>query len=209
MKLTPQQASKIKDANLGNLVKKLKSGKTLTASEAKMIDRASQEDEVDTQALCTVTKICDLFNIARKTIAEWRKNNRPGVPQKIGDKEDLNAWRKFFAKYPEAGHGKGKPRQDRESLLCKKLEVEIELKNIQLAEAEQRLIPREDVKASFVRIASALSAALRVAEAEIPQRCLGLPLAESRPIAKEILRGIQSKLADGESEFWQEHPNMT
>lgn len=70
------------------------------------------------------------------------------------------------------------------------------------------LIPREDVKAAFVRIASALSAALRVAEAEIPQRCLGLPLAESRPIAKEILRGIQSKLADGESEFWQEHPNM-
>jgi hypothetical protein len=70
------------------------------------------------------------------------------------------------------------------------------------------LIPREDVKAAFVRIASALSAALRVAEAEIPQRCLGLPLAESRPIAKEILRGIQAKLADGESEFWQEHPNL-
>jgi hypothetical protein len=28
MKLTPEQAAKMKDANLGNLVKKLKSGKT-------------------------------------------------------------------------------------------------------------------------------------------------------------------------------------
>ncbi len=70
------------------------------------------------------------------------------------------------------------------------------------------LISREDVKSAFVRIASALNAALRVAEAEIPQRCLGLPISESRPIAKEILRGIQGKLADHESEFWTEYPEQ-
>jgi hypothetical protein len=70
------------------------------------------------------------------------------------------------------------------------------------------LLTRDEVKAAFVRIGASMNAALRVAEAEIPQRCLGLPLAESRPIAKEILRGIQAKLADHESEFWTDYPEM-
>ena len=71
------------------------------------------------------------------------------------------------------------------------------------------LLSREEVAAAFVKIAASLNAALRVAESEIPQRCLGLPLAESRPITKEILRGLQAKLADAESEFWNEYPEMT
>lgn len=70
------------------------------------------------------------------------------------------------------------------------------------------LISRDEVRASFAKIAISMNAALRVAEAEIPQKCNGLPLAESRPITKEIMRGLQTKLADAESEFWTEYPEL-
>jgi hypothetical protein len=206
MKITPQQAAKLKDANLGNLVKKLKSGKTLTAAESKMIDDASASDDGEAVALCTLNKVCDLFAISRKTVAEWRKTGRAGVPDKIGDKEDLSAWRRFFAKYPEAGFSDGKPRMDRETLLCHKLEVEIELKKIQLAEAEGRVIPRADLQDSDLRLGSAVAAALRVMESEIPQLCLGLPLERSKPIVKNYIRKIQRDLSDGLSQFWKDHP---
>lgn len=68
-----------------------------------------------------------------------------------------------------------------------------------------QLISREDVAQRDFRIGAAVSAALRVMETELPQLCLGLPLERSRPLVKEKIRSIQSKLADGISEFWAEH----
>lgn len=69
-----------------------------------------------------------------------------------------------------------------------------------------QLLSRDEVGRRDTRIGAALSAALRVMETEIPQLCLGLPLERSRPIVKERMRHIQGMLADGLSEFWQEHP---
>jgi hypothetical protein len=206
MKLTPQQAANLKDANLGNMIKKLKAGKTLTAAESKMLDAASVTDEGQPVALCTLNKVCDLFSISRRTVSGWRKDGKKGVPEKVGDKEDLAAWRRFFASNPEAGFYDGKPRQDRETLLCHKLEVEIELKKIQLAESEGRVISRADVHMRDTRIGSAVAAAMRALETELPQLLLGLPLERGRPITKEKTRAIQAMLADELSEFWKEHP---
>jgi len=208
MKITPQQAAKLKDANLSNLVKKLKDGKTLTAAESRMIDDASAETVGDDVALCTLNKILDLFGITRKTVSIWRKEGREGVPEKVGDKEDLNAWRKFFVSHPDAGFYDGKPRKDRETLLCHKLEVEIELKKIDLAEAESRVISRSEVDQRDIKIGSAVAAAMRALETELPQLCLGLPLDRSRPVVKEKVRAIQTILADGLSEFWKDHPEQ-
>ena len=73
---------------------------------------------------------------------------------------------------------------------------------------QNKLIQRVEVEAAFTKIGAALNAAFRVAESEIPQRCNGLPLSESRPITKEIMREIQAKLADSESEFWKDYPEI-
>ena len=73
-------------------------------------------------------------------------------------------------------------------------------------EREGRLVPRAEVKAHFIRTASALGAFVKALEMEIPSICLGLPLERSRPAAKARIRQLQALLADGESEFWSSHP---
>lgn len=74
------------------------------------------------------------------------------------------------------------------------------------AKVRGEMIPRGDVAEMLVKIACAMNASFRVVEREIPQLCLGLPLAQSRPKTKERMREIQSMLADNESEFWKDHP---
>jgi len=73
-------------------------------------------------------------------------------------------------------------------------------------EKEGRLVPRDEVKAHFIRTASALAAFVRALEQEIPSLCLGLPLERSRPAAKARIRLLQAMLADSQSEFWTSHP---
>jgi hypothetical protein len=76
-------------------------------------------------------------------------------------------------------------------------------------EAEGRTISREELAYHFQRTAAAVSAALRVLEAELPSLALGLPLEKSKPILKAKIREVQGKLADAQSEFWAEHPLTT
>jgi hypothetical protein len=92
----------------------VKSGKTLTAAERKTLEQAAgSEDELPPE-LVTTTRLAELFQVNRKTIAQWRLEKRPGIPAKVGNKEPLAEWRAYFAANPSAGHYDGKPRKDRE-----------------------------------------------------------------------------------------------
>ena len=71
-----------------------------------------------------------------------------------------------------------------------------------------QLLSRSEVDQRDIKIGSALAAAMRAIESEIPQLCLGLPLERSRPIVKEKVRAIQAMLSDGLSEFWKDHPEQ-
>jgi transcriptional regulator with XRE-family HTH domain len=191
MSLSPEQLSKLKSANLSNLVKKLRAGKTLTAAEMKLIEEA--ESQSSGRKLVTVGELAEMLGVTRKTIGQWRRDKRPGVPDKVSGKEDANAWVAWLSENPGAGFFDGKPRADRESLLCQKLEVDIAIKQAQLDEINGKLIPRADVKDHFVRVASSIQAFLRKYEKEIPALCLGLPLNQSAPKVKERTREMQAE----------------
>jgi hypothetical protein len=77
---------------------------------------------------------------------------------------------------------------------------------IQIDKESNRLLSRADVHMRDTRIGSAVAAAMRALETELPQLLLGLPLERGRPITKEKCRAIQAMLADELSEFWKEHP---
>jgi hypothetical protein len=87
-----------------------------------------------------------------------------------------------------------------------------QLEGLKMATAVRKemnqLLSRAEVDQRDIKIGSAVAAAMRALETEIPQLCLGLPLARSRPIVKEKVRGIQAMLSDGLSDFWKEHPEQ-
>jgi hypothetical protein len=68
--------------------------------------------------------------------------------------------------------------------------------------AAGQLVPRSEVMADSVRIASAMQAFLRKLEKELPQLCLGLTLSQSMPLVRQRMREIQDNLADLTSDFW-------
>jgi phage terminase Nu1 subunit (DNA packaging protein) len=198
--ISPEQLDKIHQANAANLIKKVKSGKTLTSEERRILESMAGHD---TETV-TTSRLAEIFGVNRKSIAQWRKEGK-NVPDKIGGKEPLAEWRKWFEENPDAGHFDGKPSKSREELLAVKVAVEIDLLEIRRDKERGKLIDREDVRVHFVKCASSMQAFLRKFEKEIPVICLGLPINQSSPKVKDRIREMQAEWANLEGEFWSEH----
>jgi hypothetical protein len=196
MTLTPETIDKLRRANMANLVKKLSSGKTLTAAESKLIEAASSSQ--DEKELVTTSRLAEIFGLNRKSIPEWRKENRPGVPAKIDGKEDLNAWRAWFSANPSAGHFDGKPRADRESLLCEKLTIEIAIKRIELETETGALVSAAEVEEHMAAIGATMKAMLQRIENDVPPTIEGMSAAQ---IKTELHKHHENMLGsfDGEA----------
>lgn len=201
--ISPEQLEKIHQANAANLIKKVKSGKTLTSEERRILEGMAG---YDTETV-TTSRLAEIFGINRKTIAQWRKAGKD-VPDKIGTKEPLAEWRRWFEANPDAGHFDGKPSKSREELLAVKVAVEIDLLEIKRDKEKSKLISRAEVEEHFKRAAIAMQSFLRRYEREIPALCLGLSLSQSTPIVKAKTREMQDHLADLNSEFWNERPEQ-
>jgi phage terminase Nu1 subunit (DNA packaging protein) len=201
--ISPEQLDKIHQANAANLIKKVKSGKTLTSEERRILEGMAGHD---TETV-TTSRLAEIFGVNRKTIAQWRKEGKD-VPDKIGNKEPLAEWRRWFEANPDAGHFDGKPSKSREELLAVKVAVEIDLLEIKRDKEKSKLISRAEVEEHFTRAAMAMQSFLRRYEREIPALCLGLSLSQSTPIVKAKTREMQDHLADLNSEFWNDCPEQ-
>jgi phage terminase Nu1 subunit (DNA packaging protein) len=199
--ISPEQLEKIHQANAANLIKKVKSGKTLTSEERRILESMAGHD---TETV-TTSRLAEIFGVNRKSIAQWRKEGK-NVPDKVGGKEPLAEWRRWFDDNPDAGHFDGKPSKSREELLAVKVAVEIDLLEIKRDKERGKLVPRAEVEEHFVRAAMGIQSFLRRYEREIPALCLGLTLSQSTPLVKGRTRELQDLLASMESEFWKDHP---
>lgn len=199
--ITAELAETLRKANLSNLVKKVKAGKTLTAAEMKQIAEASKSDE--SPQLVTVKRLSELFGVATKTIGQWRRDGREGVPEKVGAKEDLSAWRAWFSSNPSAGHSDGKPRKDRESLLCEKLEIEIKLKLIELETEEGSLVRAATVQEDVNRAVSSARGELLKLSADLPPRLDGLSPPRMQVVIREAIIDVLTRLSDETSSLYQ------
>jgi phage terminase Nu1 subunit (DNA packaging protein) len=199
--ISPEQLDKINQANAANLIKKVKSGKTLNGEERRILEGMAGHD---TETV-TTSRLAEIFGINRKTLAQWRKEGK-SVPDKVGGKEPLAEWRRWFDANPDAGHFDGKPSKSREELLAVKVAVEIDLLEIKRDKERGKLIPRHEVEELLVQIAMAMQSYLRRYEREIPALCLGLTLSQSTPLVKARTRELQDVLANTTTDFWNEHP---
>lgn len=192
-RLTTDQLDKIKHADVSNLIRKVKSGKTLTASERKMLEQAAQVDDGPVPELVTTSRLAQIFQINRKTIAQWRLENRPGVPMKVGNKEPIAEWRAWFAANPSAGHFDGKPRRDRETLLCEKLEVEIEIKKIELEVESGKFVSQESQRADGQKLGVILQGIIMKMSGDLTPVLAGRPAGE---VKKAIDKYAREKLVE-------------
>lgn len=192
-RLTSDQLDKIKHADVSNLIRKVKSGKTLTASERKMLEQAAQVDDGPVPELVTTSRLAQIFQINRKTIAQWRLENRPGVPVKVGNKEPIAEWRAWFAANPSAGHFDGKPRRDRETLLCEKLEVEIEIKKIELEVESGKFVSQESQRADGQKLGVILQGIIMKMSGDLTPVLAGRPAGE---VKKAIDKYAREKLVE-------------
>jgi predicted DNA-binding transcriptional regulator AlpA len=205
--ITPEVAEKLRAAQISNIVRKVREGKTLTAAESRLLEVAANPEE--DRELVTVTRISELFQVSRKTIYEWRKEGRD-IPEPIGKKEDLAAWRAWFAANPSAGHYDGKPRRDRETLLCEKLEIEIDLKKIEREQELKRLVAMADVQENMTRITSAARSELLKLVSDMPPMLAGLDENAVKSRLKLAVFAVLDRLSDSMSEAYaNENPGNT
>jgi len=190
--LTGDQLDQIKKKDIANLIGKVRQGKSLTAAERKILESAAGTDHVELE-LVSITRIAELFQVSRKTIYQWRNEGRQGIPEKVGTKEDVAAWRSWFAANPSAGHYDGKPRRDRETLLCEKLEVEIDIKKIELEVESGKFVSQESQRADGQKLGLVLQGMMLKMAGDLAPVLAGRPAGE---VKKAIDKYAREKLVE-------------
>jgi predicted DNA-binding transcriptional regulator AlpA len=190
--LTGDQLNQIKKKDIANLIGKVRQGKSLTAAERKILESAAGVEPIDRE-IVSITRLAELFQISRKTIYQWRNEGRQGIPEKVGTKEDAAAWRSWFAANPSAGHYDGKPRRDRETLLCEKLEVEIDIKKIELEVESGKFVSQESQRADGQKLGLVLQGMMLKMASDLTPVLAGRPAGE---VKKAIAKYAREKLVE-------------
>lgn len=193
-------------ANVANIVKKLKAGKTLTTAERKALDdyeaKQAGEDWVkDTSALARE------LGLSRKTIYEARERFTDAPPKHAdGRRENLTAWRAFCG---EKLIGK-----DTATKTLADLKAELMREQIKLARAKNRreeadVIDREVVEEMLGLLAQKLDLLLRLKlEVELGPRVAGKSAAEANlegaAMLDEIREVVNANLANFQREAIRE-----
>jgi hypothetical protein len=87
---------------------------------------------------------------------------------------------------------------DQRKANLRKTNAQAAILEIQLAEAERRSIPREEVERLLLHLAALSRATLyQLLENELPPRCEGLTAAQLRPIFRESADKVADTLSDG------------
>jgi len=78
MKLSHEDAERIKNASLANIIKRVKEGGTLTANERKMVDESTKEAEESARAKLNhgttiLRKVSEIINSSKLTPPEKRE----------------------------------------------------------------------------------------------------------------------------------------
>ena len=133
--------SKILEANLQNIARKVASGKTLTSSERALIEiQNGAVDETKTYAE-SVVELSEILGVSRRTIGNWRKMK--GSPKATANgKHNIAKWRKFISK-----NGlKETDTPEDEALKSRKLLAEVRQAELKLKTMEGMYVSIEKVR---------------------------------------------------------------
>ena len=193
--------SKIRRANAGNILKKLRAGKTLSAQERNALEEFQAENSGGwVKDLSTLAKE---LGLSRQAIYDAR-NRFPDAPKKHEDgrRENLAAWQQFCA---ENVIGKDVATKNLADLKAELMREQIRLARSKNEREAGDVIDREVVEAMLVTLGQKLNLLLRLKlEVELGPRGVGMNAAELNVeggvILQEIREVINANIATFEGE---------
>ena len=187
-------------ANLANIVKKLKAGKTLTASERKALDEYESKQSGTEWVKDTATLAREL-GLSRQAIYDARSRFPTEAPAKHADgrKENLEAWRAFCA---AKLIGKDTATKTLADLKADLMREQIKLARNKNRREEGDSIDREVVEEMLALLGQKLDLLLRLKlEVELGPRVAGKTAAEANLEGRELLDEIREVIAGNIATF--------
>ena len=185
----PNLQDKIRDAEVKNILKKLKSGKTLTSRESQTIsDYAVEQDEGDEKL--TQRSLAKLWGMTQPNICKMVKAGMPMTSVK-----EAEEWRKEFLK--DHGRGDTAPASLNDARLRKTL---LECERIEFALAVDRgeYSKNIEVKESGIRVGSIFTAKLNALVNDASGALAGL---DEPSLKKKLHERVQGILAEIKTEL--------
>jgi DNA-binding transcriptional ArsR family regulator len=193
-----QAAKKVLNKDFENLIKKVASGKTLTAAERARIEARAAGSEDTTAFAKNLVELAEVLGVTRRTLSSWRKITGAPKPEPNGS-HDVSAWREFVRS--RGLKGGGEPVHNQEALKARKLLAEIEERELRLAIKRGDYLSKDDVRKAVLEGLARLFAILhKRLEDELPPLSCGKDavgireenakaLDEARGEAYEFFRG--------------------
>lgn len=193
VKLTSEQAGLLLRADLANLAKKVKDGKTLSASERNLLQSALAGDKPSGAEFAqSAVELADLLGVDRRTISRWRKvEDNPGV--RPDGRYHVPSWRAFkISRQGEDiladGEGLSQTQLKARQVLLQNQKLEI-----QIAVLKREYMPAVEVE----KWGGELGAAIRKVVSQIhlcAPTVVGVSVAEAEARLKEIEDEILQQL---------------
>ena len=198
---SPNPAELLAKANVANITKKLKAGKTLTASERKALSEF-EADKSGGAWVGGIRQLADELGLSRQALYDARKRFPEDAPKPDGRRENVEAWRQFCA---EKLIGR-----DVATKTLAELKAELMREQIALARTKNRresgeVIDREVVESMLSLLGQKLDLLLRLKlEVELGPRVAGKSAAEANVEGGEILEEIREVIAGNIANFQRE-----
>lgn len=186
--IKPTDAEILSRANLSNIGKKLKAGKTLSTSERKALNEF-QSDNAEGWVK-DLSALAKELGLTRQAVYDARARF-PDAPKKHedGKRENLVAWQQFCG---DNLIGKDTATKNLAELKAQLMQREITLRDMKIAREAGETIAKEIVDDMFATLAQKLDLLLRLKlEVELGQRVIGKNAAEANVEGALILDEIR------------------
>jgi hypothetical protein len=197
----PTPSELLAKANVANITKKLKAGKTLTASERKALSEF-EADKTGGAWVGGIKQLADELGLSRQALYDARKRFPDDAPKPDGRRENVEAWRQFCA---EKLIGR-----DVATKTLAELKADLMREQIALARTKNRresgeVIDREVVESMLALLGQKLDLLLRLKlEVELGPRVAGKSAAEANVEGGMILDEIREVIDENIATFQRE-----
>jgi len=177
--LTPQQADKLLCADVANIIKRVGEGKALTREQRALVMKWTSDEDSETEqsTVTTWVALADALGVSRRSLTNWRK--RKGAPKPASNgQHSVTEWRLFLRSQGLIENADGSSEHDpeeMEELKRKRLKVDIEKREHELAIQRSEYLHKDDVREAVTAlVADALKLLRNRFENELPPICAGL-----------------------------------
>lgn len=197
MNISPDQAKKIFEADLANILKKVQAGKSLTTQERAIIQMSSGDEKISVPPYAkNKTQLAKILGISRQALDVWWK--MPEAPKPLSNHEhDVAQWQRFV----QTRSLKGSSQPEKEGLALRILKAQAAKLERQEKIAEGHYLPKTAILSSLVKIFAAIRMDIESIELIAPQLA-GLSTHE---IAKRLRESLREALQHLSESKWMTH----